>query len=198
MSSVTRIPGIINKTTKFQHLKTQSYYDSTLGYDTPIPFIYNNGVVDINIQNNVNNDLITDLDRGNEYSDYLAESLGGTGLATRLGPNFIRWLNDWVSNVYDSTVIDTFEVYIPATMTKVQVKPDPRDYDYAYLTNYFDRDSFGISSLPPTGTSFVAGTAANLYNTVWVFQSPLTIKFMYDDEPLYLTYQTTFAPLWWD
>ena len=198
MSSAFRSVGVINKTTKFQHLKTQSYYDSTLGYDTPIPFVYENGVVDIRIQNNVENDLITDLDAGNEYSDYLAESLGGTGLATKLGPNFIRWLNDWVGNYYNSSVIDTFEVYIPATMTKVQVKPDPQDYDYAYLTNYFDRDSFGISSLPPSGTGFVAGNVENQYNTMWVFQSPLTIKFTYDGSEYYLTYQTTFAPLWND
>ena len=196
MSSIHRTPGTIIKTTKFQHIKTQSYYDGDLGYDTPIPFVYANGVVDIRIQNNVDNDLITNCETGSEYSDFLVESLGGTGLATKLGPNFIRWLNDWVSCVYDPSVIDTFEVYTPATMTKVQVKPNNNNDDV--LNNYFDKDSYGISSLPPTGTGYVAGTEENHYNTVWVFQSPLTIKFMYDGDPLYLTYQTTFAPLWYD
>ena len=197
MSSIHRTPGTVIKTTKFQHIKTQSYYDSDLGYDTPIPFVYANGVVDIRIQNNIENDLINDVYDGNEYSDFLVESLGGTGLASRLGPTFIRWLNDWVPNYgFDSSVIDTFEVYTPATMTKVQVKPN-NDND-AVLNNYFDRDSYGISSLPPTGTGYVAGTAENKYNTVWVFQSPLTIKFQYNGSPRYLTYQTTFAPLWYD
>jgi hypothetical protein len=194
MSSALRFHGAIDKTTRFQHIRTQSYYDSILGATVPIPFSYSNNTLDINIQYNVEDDLITNADPGNPYANYTVQTLGGDGLVLRLGPNMIRWLNDWVSDYYNSSVIDTFTVLHPGVMTKIQTPLENNDDTGDTLDNYINSDTYGITDVAPSGENHVNGDSTSNYLTSWIFKTPLTIKFMLDGSPRYLTYASTYAP----
>ncbi len=89
MSSTLRMHGSIQTTTKFHHLKTVSYLDSTVGNKiVPVPFIYNNGVLDINIQDNVTSAILNPNNFGaniKQGTTYLAKSMGGIGVVRELG-----------------------------------------------------------------------------------------------------------------
>ena len=90
MSSLSRSFGTIDKTTKFQHIKTPAYYDNDVEATVLVPFSYDNNTLDIHIQNNVENDLITDVNSGQSSAQYLVQTMGGTGLVLQLGENMIR------------------------------------------------------------------------------------------------------------
>lgn len=194
MSSFSRSFSTIDKTTKFQHIRTQSYYDNELNTTTPIPFSYDNNTLDINIQNNIENDLITDIDPGNVYANYTVQCMGGTGLVLQLGPTMIRWLNNWVADYYDSSVINTFTVHIPGVVTKIQSPIENNDDNGDTLDNYINSEQYGITDVKPSGEDHINGDESNRYLTAWVFKTPLTIKFLNNGTPYYLTYTTTYAP----
>lgn len=195
MSSVLSGFSKITQETKFHHIKTVGYYNSIVGSTVPVPFIVRNQVIDINIEDDVESNLIEDFNAGSEYIEGLCKSMGGLTLATSLGPNFIRWLNNWVANYYNDSVIDTFTVHIPATMTRVQVTDEESD-DFDVLENDISDEPWGISLNAPSGDDFVAGNETNNWRSCWIFKTPLTVKFMLDGSPRYLTYNTTFAPMY--
>jgi hypothetical protein len=185
----------IPQTTKFHHIKTVGYYNNDIGSVMPVPFTVSNGVVDINLEDDVDTQLIEAETAGTKYIEGLCKDMGGLSLATTLGPNFIRWLNNWVADYYDDTVIDTFTVHVPATMTKVQAT-DEDSYDYDVLENDISNDPWGVSQKAPSGDGYVQGSGSNNYYTCWVFKTPLTIKFLLNGTPYFLTYNTTFAPVY--
>ncbi len=195
MSSALRSHGTISQTTKFHHIKTVGYYNDEVGSAFPVPFVCANGVVDINLEDDVEDQLINNETAGTEYIEGLCKDMGGLSLAQRLGQNFIRWLNNWVANYYNDSVIDTFTVHVPATMTKVQVT-DEDSYDYDVLENDISNEPWGVSLKAPAGDGFVSGGAGDNFRTCWVFKTPLTIRFLVDGEPRYLTYYTVFAPVY--
>jgi hypothetical protein len=196
MSSALRSHGAISQTTKFHHIKTVGYYNDVVGSTFPVPFIYSNGTLDINLEDSVEASLIDAETAGTEYIRGLCKDMGGIGLVQHLGPNFIRWLNNWVADHYDdNSVIDTFSVYVPATVTKVQVT-DEDDDDFEVLENDIDDEPWGISLRAPKGDGFVSGSSGNNFHTCWVFKTPLTIKFLLNGSPRYLTYYTVFAPVY--
>ena len=112
-----------------------------------------------------------------------------------LGPNFVRWLNNWLADEYNNTVIDTYSIEVPATVTKVQVT-DEDSYDFDVMENDIVNTPWGISTDKPSGDDYVRGNSGNAFHTFWVFKTPLTIKFLVDGNERYLTYNTTFAPVY--
>jgi hypothetical protein len=196
MSSLLRGHGVISETTKFHHIKTVGYYNDIAGSEFPVPFKYETGVLDINLEDDVESQLIENETAGTKYIEGLAKSMGGVGLVQRLGPNFIRWLNNWVASFYgDNSVIDTFEVFVPATVTKVQVTDENSD-EYDVLENDISDDPWGISRYAPSSDGYVRGHGGNNFHTCWVFKTPLTIRFYLDGDARYLTYNTVFAPVY--
>jgi hypothetical protein len=195
MSSALRSHGAISQTTKFHHIKTVGYYNNVVGSIFPVPFIYSNGTLDINLEDDVESSLIENETPGTEYIEGLCKDMGGIGLVQHLGPNFIRWLNNWVADEYNNTVIDTFSVYVPATVTKVQTT-DEDSYDFDVLENDISNEPWGVSLRAPKGDGFVSGSSGDNFRTCWVFKTPLTIKFLVDGTPRYLTYYTVFAPVY--
>jgi len=193
MSSSLRSHGTIDKTTKFQCIRTQAYYDNFVDSRVPIPFIYNSGVLDINIQDNVINDLVDDLNDGDEENYTQVKTLGGSGLVTSLGPTMIRWLNDWVVDYHNATP-NTFTVYTPGVMTKVQIPVNSNDIAGTILGNDVANSAYGISSQPPTGDDYISGSQGNNYHTVWIFKTPVTIRYYDGSTPYYLTYNSTYSP----
>ena len=95
---------------------------------------------------------------------------------------------------YNITVIDTFSVYVPSTMTKVQVTDEETD-NFDVLKNDIYDEPYGISLTAPSGDNYIKGNSSNNYRTCWVFKTPLTIKFTLNGNARYLTYNTTFAPV---
>lgn len=195
MSSAVRGHGDISQTTKFHHIKTVGYYNDVVGSVFPVPFEYSNGTLDIRLENDVENQLINNETAGTMYIEGLCKSMGGLGLVQKLGPNFIAWLNNWVADYYNSSVINTFKVHVPATVTKVQVT-DEDSYDFDVLENDITNSPWGVSTDAPSGDGYVRGYADNNFHTYWVFKTPLTISFTVDGALRYLTYNTTFAPVY--
>lgn len=195
MSSSLRAHGAISETTKFHHIKTVGYYNDVVGSVFPVPFYVQNGVIDIRMEDDVQSELIENETAGTKYIEGLCKSMGGLSLATKLGPKFLEWLNNWVANFYNDSVLDTFTVEVPATMTKVQVTDEDSD-DFDVLENDISDDPWGISEGRPSGDGYVSGTSDNQFRVYWVFKTPLTIKFFVDGSPRYLTYNTTFAPVY--
>lgn len=193
MSSSLRSHGTIDKTTKFQCIKTQAYYDNAVGRTVPIPFKYNNGVLDINIQDNVIVDLVEDEDTGSDENYVQVKTLGGSGLVTSLGPTMIRWLNNWVVDL-ESADPDTFSVYTPGIMTKIQVPLNPSNVRGSVLGNDLSDSAYGISSQAPTGDDYISGSQGNNYRTLWIFKTPVTIRYYSGSTPYYLTYNSTYSP----
>ncbi len=194
MSSLSRSFGTIDKTTKFQHIKTPAYYDDDVGSTVLVPFSYENNTLDIHIQNNVEIDLITNINPGDSSAQYLVQTMGGTGLVLNLGENMIRWLNNWVADRFNSSVIDTFTVEHPGVVTKVQFSPENNDVEGDTFGNDVDDYGFGITATKPSGEDHVQGDENSRYFTAWIFKSPLTIKFTVNGTPRYLTYQSTYGP----
>lgn len=194
MSSFSRSFGTIDKTTKFQHIKTPAYYDDDVGAIVLVPFSYNNNTLDIHIQNNVENDLITNVNSGSSSAQYLVQTMGGTGLVLQLGENMIRWLNNWVASAFNNSVIDTFTVEHPGVVTKVQFSVHNNDEFGDIFGNDVDDYGFGITLQKPSNEDLIQGDENNRYFTAWIFKTPLTIKFLVDGTPHYLTYQSTYCP----
>jgi len=160
-----------------------------------VPFSLKNGVVDINLEDDVESELIENETSGTQLIEGLCKDIGGMSIATTLGPNFIRWLYNWVADYYNDSVIDTFSVYIPSTMTKVQTTDENSD-EFKVLENDIIDEPYGISEYAPSGDDYILGNTSNNYRTCWVFKTPLTIKFTVDGDSYYLTYNTTFAPIY--
>ncbi len=194
MSSSLRAHGAIPETTKFHHIKTVGYFNESAGSVFPVPFYVRNGVIDIRMEDGIQEDVIDNLTPGTGDIEGLCKSMGGISLATKLGPKFIEWLNNWVEEFYNDSVRDTFTVEVPATMTKVQVT-DENSQDFEVLENDIDDAPWGISENRPSGDGFVSGAPDNHFRVCWVFKTPLTIKFLLGGSPRYLTYNTTYAPV---
>ena len=195
MSSALRSHAGISQTTKFHHIKTVGYYNDIVSSVMPVPFTVSKGVIDISLEYDVEDQLINNETSGTKYIEGLCKDMGGLSLATTLGPNFIAWLNNWVADYYNDSVIDTFTVEVAATMTKVQTTDEDSD-DYNVLENDIANSPWGISNKRPSGDGFVQGGDSSRFHTCWVFKTPLTIKFYEDGNARYLTYNTTFAPVY--
>ena len=207
MSSVTSATsgqptGSQDFATRFVDITTCSYYDNVVDDFVLIPFSYSNGVLDINIQDNVSSDLITDGPVPYSFYPRLVRKMGGTGYVQSIGPNFKTYLQNMLSiNFFPITVstdITGIQVYIPATVTKVQQtakvaysdQVDPFDISgpLSQFSSYYQGD------VPPASDGYLySGTQADNWGTAWVFQTPLTIKYFADGLPKYITFTTTFT-----
>lgn len=171
-----------NRKLQYFTLNTPCYYDYDLGWDVPVPFVYSNGVVDIANQDNSYNDLIdssSDMFSGTYVS---MKEMGGLGLATELGPNFLQWLNNWWGSA-------TFTITQPAQMVKIQYALDDDvddSYDIYMLNAY---PNAGETMNYPPADGLVTGDESTRYRTCWVFKTPLVVK-MDDGSQYYRTFHS--------
>jgi hypothetical protein len=80
-------------------------------------------------------------------------------------------------------------------MTKVQIPVNPNDIAGTILGNDINNAGYGISSQPPTGDNYITGSQGNNYHTVWIFKTPVTIRYYVGSTPYYLTYNSTYSPM---
>lgn len=193
MSSNLRYYNQIKPPTKFQIISTPSYQDSILGAIVPVPFSYKNGVLDINLQDNVYADFINTVSAPVDYSDYKVKEMGGTGLVTSIGPNLVKYLNTYLpppvppgpSGPY------TYEVTNGGLVTKIQYTLDKNVISSGNFAG--KSNTFAVTTDAPTGDQFVYGFPQNNYQTVWAFKNPVTIKATGSNGIVYVTLYSTFS-----
>jgi hypothetical protein len=191
MSSALRGYGVISQTTKFQRVTTPEYYDDSVGSGIPIPFSYSNGILDINIQDRVQEDLIDDGDFPGQDTQHQCKTIGTPRLVTRLGPKMIEWLENFLNNVNGGEITD-IEVFRAGQVIKVQFAEEGA-LEGTFLGSDVDYSTYAITSKPPASDEFVYGTEADNYRTVYVFKTPITISYKDDGTARYLTLFTNYA-----
>lgn len=206
MSSISRTSavapnGFTDINTKFVNITTPSYFDTDLSDLVPIPFSYNKGLLDINIQDNVE-DIIYNGYEPYGLSSRLVKKMGGTGIVTSLGPNLTLYLQNWLS-VSVPTVpgdIGNFSVVGQPIVTKIQqpakmvVPPGDPSELLDYYQPFSQFNVWNISDNTPSGDDYlIGGSDDDNFSTSWVFQTPLTIRYTADGAIKYLTFTTTFT-----
>lgn len=196
MSSVLRTDvGKAKPFTKFSSIKTPSYYDDDLGHVVLIPFSYNNGVLDIAVQDGSYDMIINGYIynyNGNNWR--MVKQMGGEGRVTSLGPNFLRWVTRYLN--YDYTVDpSSVTIQVAPVMTRVQQtvtqdSPDALNNRYAITYNSTEK--------PSSDQYIFDGNEANNYFSTWVFKSPITLKFYDSDSSSvkYLSLYTQFTSVY--
>jgi hypothetical protein len=173
MSSVQTVIAQSKKNlTKFFSIQTPSYTDSGIELDMPIPFyVTNQGVLEIRIQDNVTEDLLTvgtfvDL---TDDPSFQCKVMGGFKPVMSLGDTVKSFLTAYINEDQESSPSGEFELVVKPVMTKVQFSTNP-----GQLRN---SSVHGISNYLPSSSEYVTGQENNVYRTAWVFQSPMTVKF---------------------
>jgi hypothetical protein len=199
MSSSLRTHPVPTETTKYKKVMTPAYYDENLGTEVPIPFIYSNNTIDIDIRNNVQNDLISSGNGPNSDPDFQCTTMGGSGLVLNLGPKMKEWLNTWLSNLYSSGSVyetNSCKVHHSGVMTKAQFVNLPNVEHGRFLGCDVDNSTYAISDAMPASefsSNLVFGIDNNKYNAVWIFRTPLIISFKVSGATKYLTLFSNFA-----
>jgi len=172
-----------------------SYTNTTESNVYPIPFIVNNGILDINIDNTSVASLIN-IDSANyinvqEPVTFRVKMMGGLKQVTSLSANVVKFLSNIIKSYgpgYPS-VPSNISVYTPCVMTKIQTSRNLTTWPSVTSSPY---PGNGFSSTPPSNDSFTSGTVVNNYLTAWIFKTPLVIKFSQAGATGYFTLNGTF------
>jgi hypothetical protein len=172
MSSVLRFTSQPKKAlSKIFTIDTPCYNDNILNYNTPVPFyVTNQGILEIAIIDNVQTNLLTIgsfAGLGNQ-PEYQCKIMGGQELVLGLGQTVQDFFKAWI-NDEEGSVPTELELYVKPVMTKVQFSTNP--------SQIISETTSGLSDYPPSGSEYVTGEENNVYKTVWVFQSPITVKY---------------------
>jgi hypothetical protein len=155
---------------KYFTLNTPCYYDDFLNYYVPVPFVYRNGVLDIALQDATSN-MINDGYSIRNRTMVSMKEMGGLGLVTELGPNFVQWLRDyWGSGTY--TVSEPAQVY--KVQYTLDTNVDERSDNYGY-TLMAHTNAYEVMYEKPN-QDMITGDDETRYRTCWVFKTPLVIK----------------------
>lgn len=211
MTSVLRgFRDVRTQITKFSTILTPSYFDDIVvnpstssGADVPIPFIVTDGVLDINIQDNVQVDCIDSgafpfENGGDDWPDFQVRQLGNLQNVTSLGPKFIEWMRNvitWIEDDGDYTGPVT--LVVKPVMIDVQYTTDNQGNDRSNNENTLGNEVVFANSLSaPSGDNYITGTPSNNYRRVSVFKTPITISYDSTDlspgQKRYITLNTLF------
>lgn len=202
MSSISRTsaepPHNSSDNTRFVNITTPSYFDNNLYSLVPIPFSYSKGVLDINIQDNVVNDLINSSYEPAPFSLNLVRKMGGTGVVKSLGPNLVTYLKNFLavdsSPPTGSNDIQNLTVVGEPIVTKIQL-PIKGSVIYDLSHNLFNQfGTYSLTDVAPAGDNYLTcGSEEDNFSTCWVFQTPLTIGYTHDGIQGYVTFTTTYT-----
>lgn len=185
MSSTLRAKAATYTNSKFEIVRTPAYYDNSLDTnDTPVPFIYNNGELDIKIIDNVQIDFIDDGDTPYYQPQWQGKQMGGLHIVTSLGPKMLEWLQNMLGEQYEATITD-IRLYNNPTVTKMQFPVVSGD-----LLQVGEVWAF-TNTAPPSEDYIMSGTEENAYRTTYVFKSPMTVAFKTDGTQRYFTMFST-------
>jgi hypothetical protein len=181
MSSVQTVIAQAKKSlTKFTGIVTPSYDDTSLNnISLPIPFyVTNQGVLEIRIQDNVTADILTvgtfsGLSDGPEYQ---CKVMGGLKPVTSIGDTVKSFLTAYINDIQNgNSPSGEFELVVKPVMTKVQFAANREQIEDT------PNEPVQISNYIPSSSEYITGEDVNIYRTVWIFQSPMTVKFYSTD-----------------
>jgi hypothetical protein len=182
--------------TKFFDILTGSYEDDfIISGDTiamPIPFVVNNQVLDINV--NQSSDVQAFVDAGDSPGTavlFQGKVMGGASLVKSFGPNMTTWLRNriQVAESLGAAYSGPLTLYIRPFMTKIQLAA-PRQ-GFGPLN---DESVYGITTEAPTSTEYIGGATNDNFFTAWVFKTPMTVEYLQaNGSPSYLTMTTQFS-----
>lgn len=171
MTSVQRYANQIGKDVpKVLGVSGPRYTDSSLNNLIMLfPFIYSNGVLDLNYIDSFYTDMVAIPNQSPVNSSCddvpLSRAMGGLGMVTTIGPNLVEYLNAWLGNA-PGTV---YTIYRNGTVTKVQT--------YLPQDIYTD-EPYTITTIPPDSDTYPWGSPNSEYRTTWIFRTPLTIRYI--------------------
>ena len=178
--------------TRLLSIRSPSYVSVLYGSSVILfPFTYSNGVLDLNIQDDVQS-LITagTFDAGNNHL-FPVKLLGGTHMVSSIGSNFDAYVRSVIKNInslaYNYT--NSITVYVPPVVTKVQASmPVAGQLPPLLITR-----SMHDSLVPPSSDGYnYAGSDSDHWRTYWVFKTPLTLQYIIGVTNKYLTFTTRF------
>lgn len=182
MSSVlSSYPGIAQPPTKFFDILTSGYTDNIIGAgdDLPIPFIVNNQILDINV--NQSSDVATFVSNGTEPDNVISfqgKVMGGASLIKSFGPNMTTYLRNLIDTIetLGSAYTGPLVLYVRPFMTKIQLAQP--GLSQGGTAPFNDENVYGVSTEAPTQTEFVGGSSESNFLTAWVFKTPMTIQYV--------------------
>ena len=182
MTSYTRTRIGTSKSFPYTRISGPYYIDPEKGSEL-LPLSYKNGVLDIADVDGArafSNTLLMDVDVG-LYNTFLYRFMGGEGLVTKLGPNFVSYIKRWRSSL-TAAPVTSVALHIPGSVTKVQ-----RSRKDALFTGAV----YSVSTRPQTSDFYIDGSEENSYRVSWVFKRPLTIRTVEDGVTKYIVFNTT-------
>jgi hypothetical protein len=183
--------GKISQLTKFQKITTPSYEDSSEDTYVPIPFSFVNGVLDIHIQDNVQNNLINNGTSPDYRTEYQCKTIGLPRLVTGLGPKMLEWLENFLRNRIGGP-ITAIQIHTPGHVMKTQFVLENNAYG-EFLEADVDDSTYAITSIPPSSDEYIFGSSANNFRTVYIFKTPITFSFKTNGTIRYLTLFSNFS-----
>lgn len=195
MSSVLQTEAKNLPITKFVPIRSMCYYDDSLEHDLLIPFTYNEGVLDINIQD----DTQYMIDNGTSYDNRgfnwrMVKLMGGDGLVTSLGTNFTTWLSNWIGR---NEVESEFTLEVAPVMTRVQQTVQGKAWNAGGNSGHGPINSqyaLRFSTEPPASDDYIiAGNSNNNFFSAWVFKTPITVGYTYLGSNMYATLKSDFT-----
>lgn len=175
---------------EFAALSTPCYSDTLVNKILPVPFyVTDNGVLEVRIQDNVQANILTVGGAGGfTYkfkSNYPYKGMGGNMLATSLGQTAIDFINTYIYLNESSNLPEQLELVVEPVMTKVQLSTNPNQFETDIVG---DPTSYQTSAYEPSGVNaYVTGSEADKYRTVWVFKTPMTVKYYSTESSTYKT-----------
>ncbi len=173
MSSVqSAIAQAKRNPTKFFTPTTAAYNDTVFGNQLPIPFyVTKQGVLEIRIQDGVQADLLTvgTFVGLNNDPNFQCKVMGGVMPVSSLGQTVKDFLTAWIEDDEGSSPSGEFELVVAPVMTKVQFSTNPNQFG--------DEQTATLSDYAPSSSEYVTGVPNDIYRTVCVFQTPMTVKY---------------------
>ena len=184
MTSVSRAFTTLDAKTKFVAVKSLSYSNAPVGHNLLVPFTYSNQTLDISpvpgfVPSNGDGSSSGQVWR-------TVQVFGTTGPVTDLDPTFLEWFYN-----FDDVDTGSVSVYTPATMMKVQYNTAGGNSGNEYLNVDYGYESG--ATVPPSGSEFISGSAESNFDTVYIFKTPLVLKYNNVGTPSYATFSSLFA-----
>jgi hypothetical protein len=181
MSSVVRSYGAVEAKTKFVPVKSLSYHNIVTNHTVLVPFTYSNGVLGLSTTTpgfTYEHSIDT-----NGYSWRMVKPMGVEGVVNALDESFTQWFEYYEEADNGSTTIQVAPV-----VTKVQMSVP---HGGSILNSQYCYRS-GLTE-PPTSSEFVTGSAATNYDTVYVFKTPLVLRYTDSGNARYASIYTQFT-----
>jgi hypothetical protein len=191
MTSLLREYKPPSQESKFVNIVTPCYYDASIGNTSAlVPFSYSNGVLDINIQDDIVAYINNPSAHDSSYLGKRVKRMGGEGFVTSLGPNVTTLLQNWVASHESDPYSGPINIVVQPTVTRVQAVQAP------WGVNPLPRSPAvgpAIAQYTPTNDDYIiSGSPANNYYSAWVFKSPLTVSYVWNGVTKYITLSTVF------